>query len=242
MCERLKQAVLKVSCFNHASLNSTSYSWIRGRELALSGANWRKCSTLCSTLVMAIMIGCGGGGMQVIPTVHAAPPPTGPQFPPAQPLTCTGTLQDVGGMVCLFSDGAHLYQLSHTQINIRPDGHGTFLVATETGINNPANPTDHQIIIDLPQTINIVEVHSTLNIVSWCAGNGIETNWQGLNGSTVEQLIDDKTERLNAGEVVDPPIPQVVFPVPVPAKALMQNTFNDLCAVSTISWTLNGSF
>jgi hypothetical protein len=191
---------------------------------------------LLSTLLFSL--GCGGSALNPIhpPTVQAAP-----GFPAATALTCSGIATDPAGMICDESDGHSLYQHYHVQVTIRADGHGTFHISTETGISKA--PGTYELIFKLPQTVNMAEIHGTLNLTSWCDQNGLNTVWNGAApyGPT-EHLIAGKTFTFKNGDTANFAIPQVIFPVPVPLSELYLYVNNDLCASSTVSWTLNGSF
>lgn len=192
-------------------------------------------STILPILFLAFtLIGCGGIVTPAV--VHAA----ANDFPPAQTLTCHGEATAPGGTICDSSDGAHIYQHYQWSIAIRPDGHGTFGIATETGIRQSGT---YQITLKLPQTININEVHGTINLISHCTENGLATSWQGaaLHGP-IENIVGAKTGTFKAGDSANFSFPQIVFPQPVPLIELYLYVNNDLCASSTVSWTLNGSF
>ena len=198
-------------------------------------------------VLVVLCVGCGGGNVMAPAVVHAALPPT-PPFPAATPIdpvtglnmvVCTaGKATDPSGIICDQSDGKTYYHHYQFTLGIRPDGHGTWLFATETGILKAGT---YQIHAGLPMTIPVQEVHATLNIVSYCGANGFHTSWGGST-SVTENLIAAKTFTFNAGDKVDLVYPQTVFPVPVPIDQLSMYVNNDLCAVSTVNWTLNGSF
>lgn len=126
-------------------------------------------------------------------------------------------------------------------IAVRPDGHGTFRAITETGVNHTTGL--YSIKFELPQTVNVQEIHGTLNVVSWCEGNGLNSSWDagGANG-TIEKLLAGKTYTFKNGDSPNFTINQVMFPQPVPIHTLRLDSYNDLCATSTINWTLTGSF
>jgi hypothetical protein len=91
--------------------------------------------------------------------------------------------------------------------------------------------------------VNIAEVHPTLNLVSYCAGNGFETKIEGASVPSVqESIVGAKTVTLDTAGSPNIPVPQTVFPVPVPVSHLYLYTYNDLCATSTVSWDIHGSF
>lgn len=192
---------------------------------------------MANKIVIAIVIslllsGCGGVGPGQTPNiVHAD------SFPVAQPLTCSGP---AGNQSCDFSDGSSYYRHDQTSFNVRPDGHGTFQIVTESGISHDTNL--FQIQFPFPQQINIAEVHATLSITSWCNGNGVVTTWDSLAPGAAGSIVGGKTMQFKTGDVGDFVIPQVLFPQPIPASQLQMNIYTDLCASSTVHWVMNGSF
>lgn len=190
---------------------------------------------LIFAFLISICWGCGGA--TVTPSVvHAAD-----AFPPAQALTCHGNATDPGGMICDSSDGEHLYQHYQWSVAVRPDGHGTFAAITETGTRQ--NNGTFELIFQLPRTVNVNEVHGTLSLTSWCNDNGLATTWQGAAPhGPVENIVAGKTFTFKTGDTANFAINQVVFPQPVPLSELYLYINNDLCASSTVHWTLNGSF
>lgn len=176
------------------------------------------------------------------PTPTPIPTPT-PVIQSAVPIVCTNTLPtDPGGQICTQGDvnSPNFYEQWQWQIADRGDGHGTFSALTETGIKTGST---YEIVLNFPHPVNISEVHGTLNILSFCGLNGFATFWNGaLNGGPLEQIVSAKTASLNAGDEPNFSYPQIVFPQSVPVSQLFLFVNNDLCAVSTVSWTLNGSY
>jgi len=143
-------------------------------------------------------------------------------------------------MICDESDGSTYYNHYHWSVTMRTADHGTFQVSTETGIRQSGL---YEITVPFPDLINIVELHPTLSVNSYCNGNGFESKWDGLGQFTMEHLIDAKAYRFDASGVSqDFPIPQIVYPQPVPIRNLHLYTYTDLCSVSTLHWTVTGSF
>ena len=248
MCERLKQTVLKKTNRFQRSIESSVYQWSPtlsgGQNHAqvarlfneLFNAFWAVFPVL---LLAASLLGCGS--MRAVnplnpPSVDAAAPP----FPPAQTLTCNGDYLSPAGMICDESDGANFYNHYHWSVSVRPDGHGTFQISTEQGSRKSGL---YQIAAPFPYIINIVELHPTLSVNSYCAGNGFESKWDGAGINTVEHLIGSKAYRFDASGISqDFPVSQVIYPQPVPVSNLILYTFTDLCSVSTLHWTVTGSF
>jgi hypothetical protein len=156
---------------------------------------------------------------------------------------CTNSFPtDPGGQICDQGDvkSPAFYEHWQWMIADRGDGHGTFSAATETGIKIGGT---YRIALDFPHPVVISEVHGTLNILSFCQTNGFATFWQGAQaGGPLEQLVSAKTATLNINDEPNFVIPQVIFPQGVPVSTLVLFVNNDLCAVSTVSWTLNGSY
>jgi len=172
------------------------------------------------------------------PTPSPTPVPTPPPFPPAQPLVCTGSIQT--GQQCAQSDGISFYRIDQFSVATRADGHGTFQVISEAGLNTTGL---RQITFTMPQTINVLEVHGTGSIDSWCNNNGVVTTWDSTDATGVNgHLVGGKNFFFNAGDTVSYVIPQVLFPQPIPIASLTQNIFPDLCAITTVHWVLYGSF
>lgn len=194
-------------------------------------------------LFSALLSGCGGSLNPINPpVVNAATNAVAPPFPvPAQPLNCTGDALAASGEICRESDGQTFYNLMHRSITIGPDGHGTFNFVTETGIKGTGL---YEYTFKFPQIVNLLEVHPTLNIKSWCGGNGFETKWDGAGSSSgYQHIIGAKTYTDNSsGSAIDIPVPQAVFPHPVSVSEMYLYTYNDLCAQSTVSWDVSGSF
>jgi hypothetical protein len=69
------------------------------------------------------------------------------------------------GAFCRESDGQTYYNLIHYSVELRADGHGTFLATTEQGMNKPSQ--QHPASLPLPQGITLQEVHPTLSIQSF---------------------------------------------------------------------------
>jgi hypothetical protein len=183
-------------------------------------------------LLVLLVLGCGGS----VKTVHAANP-----FPPPQSLVCTGQPTDQGGQVCDFSDGVHYYRHDQFVVNVRSDGHGTFMIVTEVGVNQKSDL--FKIDFTLPHQVSLLEMHATLTFTSWCEGNGVESIWvAGPGANNPELLVGGKTYNFHANESNAYVIPQVVFPVAVPVNSLEMQVFTDLCATSTTHWVMNGSF
>jgi hypothetical protein len=196
---------------------------------------------LLSLFSLALLTGCGGSIINPKP-VSASTNATPPPFPfPAQPLTCNGDPFSGGGEICDESDGKTFYNHMHRSILIGPNGHGTFQFVTETGIRGTGL---YQYTFKFPHTVNLLEVHPTLNVKSWCGGNGFETKWDsGSAEAGYQHIIAAKTYTDNSsGSAIDIPVPQTVFPLAVPVSEMYLYTFNDLCAQSTVSWDVTGSF
>lgn len=176
------------------------------------------------------------------PTPSPTPSPT-PVIQSAVPIVCTSTLPtDPGGQICDQGDvkSPNFYEHWQWQIADRGDGHGTFSALTETGIKTGST---YEIVLNFPHPVNISEVHGTLNILSFCGLNGFATFWNGaLNGGPLEQIVSAKTASLNVGDEPNFSYPQIVFPQSVPISQLFLFVNNDICAVSTVSWALNGSY
>lgn len=172
----------------------------------------------------------------VIPT--PTPPPT---FPPAQPETCTGDILIGGGEQCSFSDGSTFYHLEQFSVAVGANGHGTFQIISEAGINQGGLK---QITLTSPIPLNVLEVHGTGSINSWCPNNGVLTTWDATApDGTIVHIVGAKEYFFNGGgEKVSYVIPQTVFPSPLPIQSFTQNIFIDLCSVATVHWVLNGSF
>jgi hypothetical protein len=193
-------------------------------------------STLALSLLFAITLISGCGGQAV---VHASSTPLSSavgNFPPAQPLICKG---DPGNQTCTFSDGSTFYYLNQINVTTRDDGHGTFQLISEAGMNKGGL---YQMPMSLGKSINIVEMHATMSINSWCDGNGIIANLDGFNGLNTEHIFGGKTYEFSANQESNFVIPQVVFPVPVPLDTLNLANYTDLCAKSTVHWVIDGSF
>lgn len=191
-----------------------------------------------AVVVTALLAGCGNTLKQINPinpnTVLAG-------FPEQTALTCTGDAQDAGGMTCDESDGHSHYAHYSWRVSTGPDGHGTFQASTEQGTSHA--PGLFQITFLFPAEVKILEVHPTLNVKSWCPGNGYESDWNGQTQTgPIMPLLGSKSYIDNSGVSIDYPVPQVVFPSAVPVHTLTLNSFNDLCASSTFNWTLTGSF
>lgn len=194
-------------------------------------------------LLLVLLTGCGGSLNPINPPVVAAstnaPPPP---FPfPSQPLTCSGDPLSPQGESCDESDGKTFYNHMRRSITIGANGHGTFQFVTETGTRGTGL---YQFTFKFPQTIALLEVHPTLNIKSWCGGNGFETKWDGASATGgYQHVIGVKTYTDNSsGSTIDIPVPQTVFPLGIPLSEMYLYTYNDLCALSTISWDVTGSF
>ena len=175
--------------------------------------------TITITLILS---GCGG-----MPTASI------PANIPAQALTCSGT--PATGMLCDESDGQGYYRHDQWTVQTRADGHGTFEAITETGAKKTGLI---KLTFPFPQPITIAEIHGTLSITSWCDGDGVVTDWNASGG----KLIGGKTYKFHSGDTLDLEIPQVLFPFGVPASAVEQDIYVDLCAQSTVHWVFNGSF
>lgn len=196
-------------------------------------------------ILLFLVIGCGGN----IPVNHVmAMLETPANFPAAQPLTCTGS-QATGGIICLQSDGVHQYILYQWSYSIRPDGHGSFLLSTETGNRNlPVNLQVSQISVDFSQVVSLTESHGTLNFNSLCNGGGLASYVDGgVKNNPFDHLLAGKTLVVNSGDSPNFVIPQVVYPVPIPVNSLVITSDNDNCATvggpsGVISWTVNGTF
>lgn len=225
----------------------------------------RKILPLFSLSIVLIFTGCGGNSAStraannLPPTASASTPsPTPSPFPSptpvlaptptpvdqdAVPIVCTNTLPtDPNGQICDQNTPQSPVFYEHWQwlVADRGDGHGTFSIATETGIRVGST---YKIIVDFPHPVVISEVHGTLNILSFCQANGFATFWQGAQaGGPLEQLVAAKTATLNINDEPNFVIPQVIFPQGVPVSKLLLFVNNDLCASSTVSWTLNGSY
>lgn len=193
-------------------------------------------------VISALLTGCGSINPINPQPVSASTPATPPPFPvPAQALTCVGDALAPSGEICEESDGKTFYNHMHRSITIGPDGRGTFNFSTETGIRGTGL---YQYTFKFPQIINLLEVHPTLNLKSWCGGNGFETKWDGAGSiAGYQHIIGAKTYTDNSsGSSIDIPVPQTVFPHAVPVSEMYLYTYNDLCATSTVSWDVSGSF
>lgn len=181
-----------------------------------------------------LLTGCGGTSIQ---TVEAAP-----AFPVAQSLTCSGDPMVGGGQLCDESDGSHLYWHYQFSISKRADGHGTFQIITETGIHqNSGTFSKH---FDFPFKVDLSEVHVTMVFNSFCAENGLASVWKSYEfpGAEADNLIGSKDFKVGKDTREIVPLTQVVFPNPIPAQQLFLYINNDLCATSTVHWTMTGSF
>lgn len=186
--------------------------------------------------------------VQPTPTPSPTPVPTPiptptPVIQSAVPIVCTNTLPtDPGGQICNQGDvnSPNFYEQWQWSIADRADGHGTFSAITETGVKTGST---YEIVLNFPHPVVISEVHGTLNIVSFCQANGFVSNWQGaVSGGPLEQIVAAKSATLNINDEPNFSYPQIVFPQGVPVSQLYLFVNNDLCAVSTVSWTLNGSY
>jgi len=198
-------------------------------------------SLILAVGILALTCGCGSG-KALTPVAFAAPTPSPtplPTFPPLQPLVCSGVVQT--GILCDESDGVHYYRHDQWTVATGPDGHGTFQVIEELGISQQTGL--RQIQFNMPQSINIVEVHGTLTISSWCDNNGALSSWDSFaTGSPIKSIVGAKTFAFNHGENAVYVIPQVIFPIPLQSNGLQLEAFTDLCATSTFHWIFNGSF
>lgn len=205
-------------------------------------------------LVIALCIAASScGGAQVVGTcdvdcgpvptpsptpIPSPPPPT--TFPPSQPPVCSGSIL-AGGQQCSYSDGSTFYYIYQFSVSAGANGHGTFQIISEIGINTGGF---RKVDMAIPISLNVLEIHGTGSIDSWCANNGVLTTWDASQpDGTLVHLIGAKEYFFNGGgEKVSYVIPQTVFPLPQPIKAFTQNVFGDLCSVATVHWVLNGSF
>lgn len=221
----------------------------------MRGIFLRTISSLSFLLCALLLCGCGSSNIANPPIVQAAAPPPPPPsptpvptasptptplpFPPSQPLLCSGNTD--AGLSCDESDGMHYYRHDQFTVVSRADGHGTFEIIEELGIQQQTGLK--QIQFAFPQEVDVQEVHGILQINSWCDGNGTLTKWEGYSANNeLSEVIGGKDYNFKAGESVSFVIPQVLFPTPLPLTALQMDTFTDLCASSTIHWMLYGSF
>jgi hypothetical protein len=197
-------------------------------------------AALCVPLCLILLNGCGSvTKLNPVspPVVQAAPPiDAASTFPPAQPLICNG---DPGNQSCTYSDGSTFYHLEQMNVTTRPDGHGTFQLISEVGI---AKGGLYEIPMRFGQKINVIEMHATLSVDSWCDQNGIVASLEGANGHLVEHIFGGKTLEFKAGQESNFVIPQTVFPQPIPLDALNLVDYSDLCARTTVHWVIDGSF
>jgi hypothetical protein len=200
--------------------------------------------------ILVVMLLCGlavscGGQIPRIPVDGGGgdvSTPTPTPFPTPKPITCTGTSASTTGIIC--DEGTpndpDYYNHWQWQIALRPDGSGTFTALTETGISVGST---REIILDFPANIHITEIHANANVVAWCNNLGAVSLWNGAaTNGPLEQIVSAKTFIFNTGGTADYSMPQIIFPQPPAIKQLYLFNNTDLCAHTTISWALNGSF